>query len=49
MKKTELEMQLMKLGSEFTEDELSDVSIQQIVDKVSLSRIERKASQADNL
>lgn len=45
MKKTELEQSLIELGSEYKEDELSDISIQQIVDKVALSRVEKKELQ----
>jgi hypothetical protein len=45
MKKSELEKQMIALGSEFKEDELSDVSIQQISDKIDLSRIEKKELQ----
>lgn len=41
MRKTELEKSLIELGSEFKEEELSDVTVKQIADKVQLSRVER--------
>lgn len=46
MKKSDLEKQLLAIGSEFKEDELTDTSIQQISDKISLSRLERKELQS---
>jgi hypothetical protein len=44
-KKNELEKALIEIGSEFQENELSDVSVQQIVDKINLSRVERQELQ----
>lgn len=45
MKKNELEKALIEIGSEFQEDELSDISVKQIVDKINLSRVERQELQ----